>query len=114
MAGDDVPKKKPDPSIYRIAAERLELTPAECLVVEDSTIGLKVEPLLSAAVCSKFAGKFERTLQLAPAECPFVEQGMPCLKMLSQSCLQLHRAEQLPLLTPIKEPLCGLRHGLLA
>ncbi len=42
MAGDDVPEKKPDPSIYRIAAERLQLTPAECLVVEDSTIGLRV------------------------------------------------------------------------
>ena len=24
MAGDDVPKKKPDPSIYTIAAERLQ------------------------------------------------------------------------------------------
>lgn len=24
MAGDDVPKKKPDPSIYKIAAERLQ------------------------------------------------------------------------------------------
>ena len=42
MAGDDVPEKKPDPSIYRIAAERLQLSPAECLVVEDSTIGLRV------------------------------------------------------------------------
>ncbi len=25
MAGDDVPKKKPDPSIYKIAAERLQV-----------------------------------------------------------------------------------------
>lgn len=41
MAGDDVPNKKPDPSIYRIAAERLQLDPAECFVIEDSTIGLK-------------------------------------------------------------------------
>ena len=42
MAGDDVDKKKPDPSIYRVAAERLKLDPKECLVVEDSTVGLKV------------------------------------------------------------------------
>ncbi|EIE19257.1 HAD-like protein [Coccomyxa subellipsoidea C-169] len=41
MAGDDVEKKKPDPSIYRIAAQRLGVDPSECLVVEDSTIGLK-------------------------------------------------------------------------
>ena len=44
MAGDDVPNKKPDPSIYRIAAERLKVDPKECFVIEDSTIGLKVTP----------------------------------------------------------------------
>ena len=44
MAGDDVDKKKPDPSIYKIAAERLKVDPKECLVVEDSTIGLQVYP----------------------------------------------------------------------
>ena len=42
MAGDDVDKKKPDPSIYRIAAQRLGVNPAQCLVVEDSAIGLQV------------------------------------------------------------------------
>ena len=42
MAGDDVERKKPDPSIYRIAAQRLGVDPSACLVVEDSTIGLKV------------------------------------------------------------------------
>ena len=42
MAGDDVPNKKPDPSIYKIAAGRLQVDPAECLVIEDSTIGLQV------------------------------------------------------------------------
>lgn len=42
MAGDDVPNKKPDPSIYKIAADRLQVDPAECLVIEDSTIGLQV------------------------------------------------------------------------
>ncbi|GIL50217.1 hypothetical protein Vafri_6325 [Volvox africanus] len=41
LAGDDVDKKKPDPKIYRVAAERLGLSPAECVVVEDSMIGLQ-------------------------------------------------------------------------
>lgn len=41
MAGDDVPIKKPDPTIYRVAAERLNVDPARCLVIEDSTIGLE-------------------------------------------------------------------------
>ncbi|GLI63176.1 hypothetical protein VaNZ11_005945 [Volvox africanus] len=41
LAGDDVDKKKPDPKIYRVAAERLGLSPSECVVVEDSMIGLQ-------------------------------------------------------------------------
>jgi beta-phosphoglucomutase-like phosphatase (HAD superfamily) len=40
-AGDDVDRKKPDPTIYRVAAERLGVAPAECVVVEDSLIGLQ-------------------------------------------------------------------------
>ena len=40
LAGDVVPRKKPDPAVYRLAAERFELDPAECMVIEDSRIGL--------------------------------------------------------------------------
>lgn len=40
MAGDDVKEKKPDPTIYKVAAQRLGVDPAACLVIEDSTIGL--------------------------------------------------------------------------
>lgn len=40
LAGDVVPKKKPDPAIYRLALERLAVDPAEVLVVEDSRNGL--------------------------------------------------------------------------
>ncbi len=52
MAGDDVDKKKPDPTIYRIAAERLKVDPKECLVVEDSMVGLKVGPRTPQQSCS--------------------------------------------------------------
>ena len=51
MAGDDVDKKKPDPTIYRIAAERLKVDPKECLVVEDSMVGLKVGPRTPKSWC---------------------------------------------------------------
>ena len=37
---DDVPRGKPDPAPYRLAAERLGLDPRECLVVEDAPAGL--------------------------------------------------------------------------
>ncbi|KAL0417294.1 UNVERIFIED_CONTAM: CBBY-like protein [Sesamum latifolium] len=40
FAGDVVPRKKPDPAIYLLAAETLGVEPSSCVVVEDSAIGL--------------------------------------------------------------------------
>ncbi|CAO2207090.1 unnamed protein product [Urochloa humidicola] len=40
LAGDDVKLKKPDPTIYVTAAEKLGVESKNCLVVEDSVIGL--------------------------------------------------------------------------
>jgi len=40
LLGDDVDKKKPDPMIYDLAAERLGVAPSNCVVIEDSKIGL--------------------------------------------------------------------------
>lgn len=40
FAGDVVPKKKPDPAIYLLAAQELGVNPQRCVVVEDSRIGL--------------------------------------------------------------------------
>ncbi|MEE2672899.1 MAG: HAD family phosphatase [Myxococcota bacterium] len=41
LTDGDYPLHKPNPDPYRIAAERLGLDPAECLVVEDSERGLQ-------------------------------------------------------------------------
>lgn len=41
LAGDVVSRKKPDPAVYRLAAERLGLDPLECMVIEDSNHGLR-------------------------------------------------------------------------
>jgi HAD superfamily hydrolase (TIGR01509 family) len=40
LAGDIVPKKKPAPDIYLLALERLDMSPAEAVVIEDSRNGL--------------------------------------------------------------------------
>ncbi|EES11638.1 hypothetical protein BDA96_06G287600 [Sorghum bicolor] len=40
LAGDDVKLKKPDPTIYITASEKLGVGSKNCLVVEDSVIGL--------------------------------------------------------------------------
>jgi HAD superfamily hydrolase (TIGR01509 family) len=41
VTGDDVKRGKPDPEPYLLAAERLGVNPAECLVIEDSINGVK-------------------------------------------------------------------------
>lgn len=41
FAGDVVPRKKPDPAIYLLAAQELGVDPRRCVVVEDSGIGLR-------------------------------------------------------------------------
>lgn len=41
VAGDDVKKGKPDPESYLLAAEKLGVSPEECLVLEDSVNGVK-------------------------------------------------------------------------
>ncbi|KAI4345260.1 hypothetical protein L6164_012399 [Bauhinia variegata] len=41
LAGDDVKEKKPDPSIYITASKKLGVSPQDCLVIEDSVIGLQ-------------------------------------------------------------------------
>ena len=40
-AGDVVPRKKPDPAVYMLAAEELGVEAKRCVVVEDSNIGLR-------------------------------------------------------------------------
>jgi HAD superfamily hydrolase (TIGR01509 family) len=41
LAGDVVRQKKPAPDIYLLALERLDVEPRECVVVEDSAIGMQ-------------------------------------------------------------------------
>ena len=40
LAGDIVSRKKPDPEIYELARQRLELPESDCMVIEDSRNGL--------------------------------------------------------------------------
>ncbi len=41
LSSDDVTKSKPDPEIYLMAIKKLNLAPAECLIVEDNEHGIK-------------------------------------------------------------------------
>jgi HAD superfamily hydrolase (TIGR01509 family) len=39
--GQEVPESKPNPQIYLLAAKKLEVTPNDCMVIEDSPLGVK-------------------------------------------------------------------------
>jgi len=41
VSGEDVVHGKPDPSIFLLAAERLRLAPADCVVIEDALVGIE-------------------------------------------------------------------------
>jgi len=41
ITGDDVTRKKPDPQIYLLSAERLGLPPERCVVFEDAPVGVQ-------------------------------------------------------------------------
>jgi HAD superfamily hydrolase (TIGR01509 family) len=52
VSGDDVQRSKPDPQPYLLAAELLGVNPADCVVIEDSRIGITAG---SAAGCRVLA-----------------------------------------------------------
>ena len=51
LAGDVVTKKKPDPEIYTLAAERLDVEPKLSFVIEDTQIGLEAALAAGFNVC---------------------------------------------------------------
>ena len=48
--GNDITRSKPDPEVFLLAAERLGLQPAECLVVEDAAAGIEAGLIAGMAV----------------------------------------------------------------
>ncbi len=41
VSAEDVTRGKPDPQVFLLAAERLQLPPAHCVVVEDAVAGVQ-------------------------------------------------------------------------
>ncbi|NIA17052.1 MAG: HAD-IA family hydrolase, partial [Planctomycetes bacterium] len=58
VVGDDVEDKKPAPDIFILAAERIGLSPSECLVIEDAGSGVEAAKAAGAkclAITSSFS-----------------------------------------------------------
>jgi HAD superfamily hydrolase (TIGR01509 family) len=58
VAAEDVPRSKPAPDGYRAALAALGLSPAECLVIEDSPVGIEAGRSAGCIVVACRAGNF--------------------------------------------------------
>lgn len=62
VTGDDVTRHKPAPDIYLLAAERLGLPPADCLVLEDTPPGVAAAAeagMIAIAVTNEYSRELE-------------------------------------------------------
>jgi HAD superfamily hydrolase (TIGR01509 family) len=67
VSGDQVPRGKPAPDIFLLAARRLDVPPARCLVVEDSRNGLLAAKAAGMA-CAVIPCGFTRTQDFTGAD----------------------------------------------
>ena len=58
VSGMDFKRSKPDPKIYYYTMNQLRITPDKCLVVEDSTYGIKAAKMAGAIVIAKIDNRF--------------------------------------------------------
>ena len=60
VAVEDVEKFKPDPEIFLKAAAKLHLSPAECIVVEDSIFGVQAAKTAGMACIAVLTGVYKK------------------------------------------------------
>lgn len=92
LAGDVVSKKKPDPEIYNLASQRLNLAPRECVVVEDSRNGL-LAAKAAGMYCVVTTNGYTKNEDFAEADLVVSELGDPpsvqvTLKMIRDIAMQ--------------------------
>jgi HAD superfamily hydrolase (TIGR01509 family) len=63
VGAEDTARGKPFPDGYLLAATRLDVAPAECLVLEDSTAGIRAARAAGCKVIGVRAGNFARQPQ---------------------------------------------------
>ena len=68
VTGDDVARKKPDPEIFLLAARRLDLPPAACLVIEDAPNGIAAAKAAGCRCLGLTSSFAEATLRQAGAD----------------------------------------------
>ena len=68
VTGNDVQRKKPDPQVFLLAAQRLGLDPGRCLVVEDAPNGIRAGKAAGSSCLGIMSSFSEEALREAGAD----------------------------------------------
>lgn len=74
ITGDDVKSKKPDPELFLIAAERMAVEPANCVVIEDAPNGVQAAKAAGAKCIAVTNSTDAENLLQADLICESLEQ----------------------------------------
>lgn len=75
VTADDVLRGKPHPEIYLLAADRLQVWPTECVVVEDAVVGVQAATAASMRVIAILGTADESALRAAGASAVVSQLG---------------------------------------
>ena len=67
VCGDDVKRSKPDPDIFLLAAQKLGAKPSDCVVIEDSQVGVRATKA-AGMKCIAYAGSAHNSDDLSEAD----------------------------------------------
>ena len=85
VSGNMFERGKPDPEIYFYTAEKLGVKPEECLVIEDSTIGITAASRAGMKIAAVIDDRYGFDRSLEDFEIENLGQVLECLKKLEES-----------------------------
>ncbi|HEY2753206.1 HAD-IA family hydrolase, partial [Phenylobacterium sp.] len=114
LSGRDVPRGKPDPALFLLAAEELGIPPEQCLVVEDAPAGVEAAKAGGMAALGIARLGDEALLNGAGADLVVTDLDHVDVAAVRAGALRALPLEELPptheLLEPTKEPNWVLSH----
>jgi HAD superfamily hydrolase (TIGR01509 family) len=74
VTGSEITKKKPDPELFLVAASRMSINPAHCVVIEDAPSGVQAARAAGAKCIAVTNSTTAANLQQADLVCDSLEQ----------------------------------------
>jgi HAD superfamily hydrolase (TIGR01509 family) len=80
VSGEDCVRPKPYPDVYLETAKRLKVSPEECLVIEDSTVGIEAASQAGTRVAALIDRRFPFDRRKADVEIASVADAIPLMR----------------------------------